>query len=872
MDFDADRVSYSVPSHVGLQVSGRQGYLTAGQGAPASSAAAMAKGRFLSFFRTFHQNHDQIYARQLLRRARRREFFLEVDLDHLAEFDAELRDLTAARPEDMLAHMEEAAKALAVEMKAPGFTPEDAMMDDDAEDPAAAAGAAAAADKAGGVATATIQVLLRSSQQQQSARELRSLGADSLGRLVCLTGIVVAAARVRARASYVVARCSRCGAIKTFTLHSPMANVTLPAKCDKGGAAGSGDGGGPGATGAGAATASTGAAGDGFMAGGAGGGEAVDCGPNPYVILPDHCRFVDQQTLKLQEAPEAVPTGEMPRSIMLSAERFLVDKIAPGTRVTVIAVAAVFQSKGSANAGSSGAAVRTPYLRMLGVQEDSTGSGRASATFSQQEEERMRSIARGGAVYERIWRSIAPAISGDYTVDLKKAIACMLFGGSRKKLPDGVKIRGDVNVLLMGDPSTAKSQLLKFVEKAAPVGVYTSGKGSSAAGLTAAVIRDSRGEFYLEAGAMVLADGGVICIDEFDKMRESDRVAIHEAMEQQTISVAKAGIVTMLNSRVSVLAAANPVFGRYDDLRSASENIDLMATILSRFDLIFIVRDVRDPARDRQIAEHVLRVNMRMSAASAGFAGGSAGVTTSSVALAAARAGVAGSGAVVGSAAATAGVGASEGVDAQILDVQTLKRFVMFCRAKCAPRLSEEAAATLASQYVQIRDMVRQRNLAAASGSGHGSSGMSRRHGSGGSGVPITVRQLEALVRLAESQARMRLDPEANVADVEEAIRLFRVSTFSAASASPNDAAGSATIVPNPTLMGSSVNLDDVLRSEEFLRRRMTRGATLNTRKLLEEGVTQGFQHEAVRRAVAAMVARGEVSETHQGKMLRRVR
>ena len=192
--------------------------------------------------------------------------------------------------------------------------------------------------------------------------------------------------------------------------------------------------------------------------------------------------------------------------------------------------------------------------------------------------------------------------------DIKKAIACLLFAGSRKVLPDHTRIRGDINVLLMGDPSTAKSQFLKFVEKVAPVGVYTSGKGSSAAGLTASVVQDAKGEFFLEGGAMVLADGGVVCIDEFDKMRETDRVAIHEvafswggnsqAMEQQTISIAKAGITTVLNSRCAVLAAANPIYGRYDDTRSTADNIDFLPSILSRFDLIFIVRDIRDYARD----------------------------------------------------------------------------------------------------------------------------------------------------------------------------------------------------------------------------------------------------------------------------------
>merc|ERR1712088_208186 len=181
--------------------------------------------------------------------------------------------------------------------------------------------------------------------------------------------------------------------------------------------------------------------------------------------------------------------------------------------------------------------------------------------------------------------------------------------------PDGLTRRGDINVLLLGDPGTAKSQLLKFVERVSPVSVYTSGKGSSAAGLTTSVMRDpSSRNFVVEAGAMVLADGGVVCIDEFDKMLEDDRVAIHEAMEQQTISIAKAGITTTLNSRCSILAAANSIFGRWDETK-AEENIDFMPTILSRFDTIFIIKDEHNTDRDTVLAKHVIGVHMNAGAA-----------------------------------------------------------------------------------------------------------------------------------------------------------------------------------------------------------------------------------------------------------------
>ena len=239
-----------------------------------------------------------------------------------------------------------------------------------------------------------------------------------------------------------------------------------------------------------------------------------DCGPNPYVIMGDNCEYIDQQALKLQESPEVVPTGEMPRNIEVCVERYLVDKVTPGTRVSVIGISSLYNSSERSSGSSAGNPLRKLYIKVLGIQVEFEGGGRTSTIFTPLEEEEMQRLARDPEIYEKIARSIAPQISGEYTYDIKKALALLLMGGSRKFLPDGVRLRGDINVLLMGDPSTAKSQFLKFIERVAPIGVYTSGKGSSAAGLTASVIKDKAGEFFLEGGAMVLADGGVICIDE----------------------------------------------------------------------------------------------------------------------------------------------------------------------------------------------------------------------------------------------------------------------------------------------------------------------------------------------------------------------
>merc|ERR1739838_912278 len=497
--------------------------------------------------------------------------------------------------------------------------------------------------------------------------EMRKLQSEEVCRLVKVAGMVVAASGVKAKAQLMTVMCRSCQTTLTNIPVQPgLEGYQMPRKCNT------------------------------EQAG------RPKCPLDPYFIVPDKCKCVDYQVLKLQEVPENLPQGEMPRHLQLYLDRSLCERVVPGNRVTVLGIYSIKKiGKGKGGARDKVAVgIRQPYLRVIGIQVDEQGRGYSSGvTISATDEEKFRQLAQDPKVYERIAKSIAPSIFG--FEDVKKSTATLLFGGSRKRMPDGLTRRGDVNLLLLGDPGTAKSQLLKFVEKVAPIAVYTSGKGSSAAGLTASVIRDpvSR-NFVMEGGAMVLADGGVVCIDEFDKMREEDRVAIHEAMEQQTISIAKAGITTTLNSRCSVLAAANSVFGRWDDSK-AEENIDFMPTILSRFDTILIVKDEHDEARDMTLAKHVMQVHMNAAADTA-----------------------------------------AEGE----LSLAFLKKYIAYCRSRCGPRLEQAAAEKLKNKYVLMRNSSRE----------------IEEEGEKRLAIPITVRQLEAVVRISESLAKMELQPFAN--------------------------------------------------------------------------------------------------------------
>ena len=336
--------------------------------------------------------------------------------------------------------------------------------------------------------------------------------------------------------------------------------------------------------------------------------QTPNCKHTSLAIIPEASRFIDFQILRLQELPEDLPPGQLPHYVNVSIKQDLVDYARPGDRIVLTGIVRIEQERISGVSKSESALYR---LRMDGNNvEFIGGKGLKSSRrtereeISPDEEKLVKSLAKNPDIYDRLIASFAPHIKGHAL--FKEAILLLIVGSTQRVLTDGTKIRGDINVFLVGDPGTAKSEMLKFCARIAPRGLYTSGRGSTAAGLTAAVVKDASGIFMLEAGAVVLGDQGLVCIDEFDKMRPEDRSALHEVMEQQSASIAKGGIVATLNARTSILAAANPMFGKYDIFKNIYENVNLPIPLLTRFDLVFIVRDIPSQEKDRNIAQHII--------------------------------------------------------------------------------------------------------------------------------------------------------------------------------------------------------------------------------------------------------------------------
>jgi replicative DNA helicase Mcm len=383
---------------------------------------------------------------------------------------------------------------------------------------------------------------------------LRRIGADHIGKLVMVNAIIVRATAVTPLLMRAAFQCNSCG--ETTYIEQTSQYMRTPPECPS-------------------------------------------CNRRRgFELVHEESVFIDSQRITIQERPEELPPGQLPRSVTVELRDDLVDIARPGDRISVIGSIGLLQRRGR------GGTLRIFDLFLEANSIDVSGREMEMLEISREDEEHIKKLASDPWIHRMVLQSIAPSIYGHDAI--KEAIMYLLFGGVTKELPD-VRIRGDINVLLVGDPGTGKSQMLQYAGRAAPRGLYTAGRGSTAAGLTAAVVREGgTGSFILEAGALVLGDEGICCIDEIDKMRDEDRNAIHPAMEQQVVSIAKGGIVATLNARTSILAAANPTLGRYNPYQTISQNINLPVTILSRFDLIFVLRDQPESDRDSRTAEHIL--------------------------------------------------------------------------------------------------------------------------------------------------------------------------------------------------------------------------------------------------------------------------
>jgi len=396
-------------------------------------------------------------------------------------------------------------------------------------------------------------------------RSLRQINSEVITKMISVSGMVVRASEVKPLAKEVTYKCLD-KHISVFTLLDGM-SLNTSVKC-----------------------------------------QTPNCKHTNLAIIPEDSRFIDFQIVRLQELPEDLPPGQLPHYVNISMKQDLVDYARPGDRIVLTGIVRIEQERISGVTKSESALYR---LRMDGNNiEFIGGKGTKSSRRTEREEispdeqKIINTLSKNPDIYDRLIASFAPHIRGHEL--FKEAILLLIVGSTQRALSDGSKVRGDINVFLVGDPGTAKSEMLKFCARIAPRGLYTSGRGSTAAGLTAAVVRDTSGIFMLEAGAVVLGDQGLVCIDEFDKMRPEDRSALHEVMEQQSASIAKGGIVATLNARTSILAAANPMFGKYDPFKNLTENVNLPIPLLTRFDLVFVVRDIPSQEKDRQIAQHII--------------------------------------------------------------------------------------------------------------------------------------------------------------------------------------------------------------------------------------------------------------------------
>jgi replicative DNA helicase Mcm len=551
--------------------------------------------------------------------------------------------------------------------------------------------------------------------------EVRELRSKHIGKMVAVRGLVRKATQVKPKIVDAVFQCVRCLAVVREPQGDSIFKEPLECYRDQGGC--------------GKSASSTrfvlltndlsifkqppGSAGSGPEAEGGSPQEAA----RPAAVPKDmRSLFVDTQKIEVQESPEGLRGGDQPERLTAYAEDDLCKRISPGDKVVLNGTLRSHQKM----TGQVKSTFFDWFLEINSIELEEHEF--EEVEISPEEEEQILKMSKNKGIYRDIVASIAPTI---YGMDLEKeALALQMFGGVAKIMPDGTRIRGDAHVLLIGDPGTAKSQLLRYVANLVPRGIYASGKSSTAAGLTAAAVHDEFGEgrWTLEAGALVLADKGLACIDELDKMTEQDSSAMHEAMEQQQISVAKAGITATLQSRCAILAAANPKEGRFDEHSYLVDQINLPPTLLSRFDVIFPLTDKPDQARDAALAAHITNTHLAGE-------------------IAQYRKNV-----------QDRRYSAEDERDVMqkvepIYKPAFLRKYIAYAKSRIFPVMTKDTMEVIREYYVNIRAQSK------------------ATEGEGGA-VPMTPRQVEALIRLSEASARVRLSNKVTTDDAERAKKI----------------------------------------------------------------------------------------------------
>ena len=516
-----------------------------------------------------------------------------------------------------------------------------------------------------------------------SKRKIRALRSEDTGRFITIEGLVVKTTEVGERIAIATYECPFCHHF--FQIKQARLALEEPYECPQ---------------------------------------EDGGCGrkSNRFLLRDDKTSHLDAQKIRIQESPEELRGGEMPYGLDIYLEDDLVGKVYPGDRVVVSGVIRRYlRTKGN---------IKTPYYERyfeansLELKQEAFDE----LDITESDIRQIHELSKVAGIYGQFVKSFAPTIYGHEKI--KEAIVLQMFGGYAKRMPDGITVlRGDIHILLVGDPGTAKSVMLKYAKGLAPRSIYVSGKGSSEAGLTAAAVKDDFGEgrWTLEAGAMVMADKGLACVDEIDKMREETRDALHEALEQQTVSIAKAGINAQLNARASLLAAANPVMGRFSIYDPLAKQINMKPTLLSRFDLIFTFYDKPEEETDSKMAEYIL--NNSLSGELIQCA--AAGVHLDRV--------------------------SKDCMDAGIellippIEKDLMRKYIAWSRQKVFPVMTKEARAIFLEFFKKIRKTAYDDENAP---------------------IPITARQLDALVRLGEASARTRLSTEVTVDDAKQVVAL----------------------------------------------------------------------------------------------------